>query len=92
MAMNRLSTDDLREVRRLLYSVRWKWRDVGIELGLKVEELETIRRQYQDIGDRFTAMLTYWLKSTDPVPTWKALADALRAGPVDEVELAERGK
>ena len=91
-SMNRLSTDDLREIRRLLYPARRKWRDIGIELGLKVEDLDTIRHQYQDIGECFTAMLTCWLKSTDPVPTWRALAEALMAEPVNEVELAQKGR
>lgn len=87
----RLTVNDLREVRTLLFPVRWKWYHIGIELGLKVGELATIRANNADIEDCLTAMLTLYLKSTDPVPKWKALGDALRSGPINEAEIARAG-
>ena len=86
-----LTIDDLREVRALLYKVRRKWYDIGIELGLKVGELDNIKAASTDHGECLTEMLKVWLKSINPLPTWKAIRDALKAEPVYEVELAEKG-
>ena len=36
-------------------------------------------------------MLKTWLKPTDPIPTWRALGEALRAPAINEVELAKQG-
>ena len=81
----------MREVRALLHEVRRKWYDIGIELGLKVEDLDNIQAADTDDGKCLINMLKVWLKSINPLPTWKALGDALKAGPVDEVGLAEEG-
>ena len=91
---SRLTTDDLKEVRDLLYEVRRKWYDIGLELGLKVDELDTIKASYSEaqILDRLTEMLKKWLKLTTPQPTWEALELALRSKAVDEQELANEGK
>ena len=35
-------------------------------------------------------MILTWLKGEVPVPTWRALCDALRAAAVDEAGVAER--
>ena len=81
----KLALDNLREVRRYLYPVRSKWYDIVIELGLKVGELDNIK---SDHGECLREMLKLWLKSINPIPTWEALGDALRAEPVDEKEIA----
>ena len=87
----RLTLDDLREVRGLLYPVRRKWYDIGIELGLKVGELDNIKASYSDHGECLTEMIKLWLKSTVPLPTWKVLGVTLKTAPVGEVEIAEKG-
>ena len=86
-----LTIDDLREVRALLYPVKRKWYDIGIELGLRVDELENIQAADADDGKCLTKMIFIWLKSINPLPTWKALGDALKAEPVHEMELAGKG-
>ena len=86
-----LTLDDLRVVRGLLYPFRRKWYDIGIELGLKVGELDNIRAAYSDHGECLTEMIKLWLKCSNPLPTWTALGVALRAEPVDEVKIAEEG-
>ena len=83
---------NLKNVRELLYQVRSKWYDMGIELELKVEELDNIKAEYTDLGECLTEMLKIWLKSINPLPTWKALGDALKARAVNEVDLAKEGK
>lgn len=91
----KLTTDDLKEVRDALYSIRLKWYDIGIELTVKVGELDTIRAQHSDPKDALTEMIKKWLKSTNlrsGPPTWKSLARALEADAVDEKEIAQNGK
>ena len=88
--MSRLIVDALREVRQLLYPVRRKWYDIGIELGLKVGELDNIKAAYSDHRECLTEMKV-WLRSTHPLPTRKALGDAFRVETVNETEIAEKG-
>ena len=87
----RLYLRDLREVRALLYPVRSKWYDIGIELELKVEELDRIKAAFTDHRECLTEMLKLWLKSSTLFPTWQAIGEALTATPVDEVEVAKSG-
>ena len=86
-----LTICDLKEVRELLFSVRRKWYDIGVELGLGVNELDNIKAASTDHGECLTEMIKLWLKSINPLPTWKALGHALKAGPVAEVGLAKKG-
>ena len=46
-----LDVKALRGVRSLLYFVRRKWYNIGIELSLDVEELDTIKRVHQNDPD-----------------------------------------
>lgn len=86
-----LTVESLREVRTLLYPARIKWYSIGVELKLSVGELDVIKATYSDLGDCLIEMIKVWLKSIDSLPTWKTLADALRAEPVNELELAKKG-
>ena len=87
-----LHVQSLREVLNLLHRVRRKWYSIGIQLGLNIEKLDTIRARYSsDFDEGLTQMIKLWLKSTDPHPTWKDLADALKADPVDEEQLSIDG-
>ena len=85
----KLTTDDLRSVRDLVWDARAKWRVLGIELRLPVDDLDSIKGNYYDIGRQFTEMLALWLQ-LDPPPTWSALVGALRSPVVGCEELAKR--
>lgn len=87
----RLTIQNLKEVRRLLYSARRKWYSIGIELELDIEELNTIKVKYSDPGECLTEMIQLWLKSNDPSPSWKTLGEALESDPVDEAQLSQQG-
>ena len=90
---SRLTIDDLKEVRDLLFDVRRKWYDIGIELDVKVDELDTIKADCDDVANKcLTELLIKWLKRIKPQPTWKALEQALRSKAVNEQELAKKGK
>ena len=83
----------LKNARSALYPVRAKWRDIGIELEIDIGTLDSIERSchFQD-NDCLTRMLDYWLKQTDPPPSWDAILEALESGPVGEGHLAEQVK
>ncbi len=88
--MQALGIINLKRVRTLLYTVRAKWYDIGVELEIHSGTLESIKRQYSDPKDCLNEMIKEWLKSINPRPTWKALADALKAEFVNEIALAEK--
>lgn len=81
---------DLKSVRTLLYGVRIKWKDIGIELNLPIESLNTIEGRYNDPGKCLLLMIEEWLKSRQVV-TWWDLKQALEARAVNEWELAQKG-
>ncbi|CAI8048244.1 hypothetical protein GBAR_LOCUS26633 [Geodia barretti] len=64
--------------------VETKWRDIGLELGLRDPELETIRQaNHHDITSCLTAMLRLWLNRAYNTikyeePTWRRLSEAVR--------------
>ena len=86
-----LTIADLKSVRKLLFGVRRKWYDIGIELEIPIEKLDTIRAKQADYGACLIEMIKEWLNS-EVAATWKALAEALRAEPVKEVKLADEGE
>lgn len=87
----KLTIKDLKQVRGLLYKVRDKWHDIGIELEIDVDELNIIRKNHDNHADGLVEVLQLWLKSVEPHPTWKILADALRADAIKEADLAAKG-
>jgi hypothetical protein len=85
-----LTIADLKSARNHLYNVRRKWYDIGIELEIPIETLDTIRDRYDSYGVCLIEMIKEWLNSEQA--TWKALAEALRAKPVNERKLAYGGE
>ena len=84
-----LTVDDLKAVRTSLWDACAKWKDIGIELDMKIPRLEAIESNHHDVGSCLTAMLTDWLKQTTPQPTWEALVDALKSPVVGCAHLAD---
>ncbi len=78
----------LKKVRTLLFHIRAKWYDIGVELEIPLGTLDSFKLQYPDPKDCLTEVIKVWLKSINPSPTWKALADALKAEFVNEMALA----
>ena len=83
-----LSLDDLSKVRTELFEVQVKWYDIGLDLGLPVNTLETIKQECQDIGECLRRMIHEWLKAIDLQPTWRKLIDVLQNKVVNEGALA----
>ena len=86
-----LTIKNFKEVRGLLFRIRDKWYDIGVELYLDINELDIIRSQNGDAGTCLTEVIKKWLKSINPLPTWKALAKALKSEVLDEAGIAEEG-
>ena len=83
----KLSIDDIQKVREKVWRVRVKWYDVGIELGLAVDDLDVISEHNRDKPDKcVTEMLITWFRGGKA--TWKALITALKRPPFDYVDLA----
>jgi hypothetical protein len=66
-----------------------RWYNLGLELGITPETLDSIELASAREPDRcFTAMLTTWLREHEQ-PTWSALAEALRSPSVGLSHLAK---
>lgn len=66
-----------------LWPARCKWFLIGCYLGIEIGTLEAIKKDYRDISEEcLVALLTTWLRGTNPIPTWKALVDVLKSPPV----------
>ena len=73
-----------------LWDARFKWRNLGIQLGTRIEDLETIGVKNSNVPDScFTDCIITWLRQTNPPPTWTTLIKALQSRTVGFHELAE---
>lgn len=60
------TSEDIRELLNKLYSLRNKWFDIGIQLGVESEKLEEIRGRYPEHQDGLREMLIHRLKQDIP--------------------------
>ena len=88
MACSKLSTSDLSKVRNEILSAAAKWYDIGLELGLTADYLDTVRKTNDDPQDCLRELLRRWLSGVDPLPSWKALITALSSPAVKYGALA----
>ena len=70
-----------------LVCVSTKWLMIGLMLDIGEGILEEIR-QDANPRDCLYKMLSCWLKTADPLPSWERLIEALKAKAVGEEELA----
>ena len=86
-----LCIGDFEVVKKAVYDARSKWYDIGVELKISVNTLDAINEDISNcsIGALYNAMLKEWLRRTQPRPTWKKLAAALRSPPVGFEYLAD---
>ena len=86
-----LTVGDLAKVCEELYSIRDKWRDLALQLGVPVEKLDYIQATHPDSADCLRETVKHWLTNS-PAPTWQVLTTALESRTVNEYGLAERLK
>ncbi len=80
-----LTGNDFRKVYNALYEARTKWRPIGIQLDIKVSDLNDIEDTYKGNDQRLEEMVCKWLKNR---PNWEALITALKSPQVDEEGIA----
>ena len=79
-----LSIGNLRDVLNRVYDARSKWCEIGVQLCINAGTLDAIKEDHQgDCGKCLETLLCTWLRGSDPSPSWKALADALKSPPVE---------
>ena len=83
-----LGIDDLNAMLKELFTVRTKWRRLGLELDFTADTLDDIEQTYQQFEDRLERVLTEWLKRGSA--TWRQLVDALSEDFLNETQLAEK--
>lgn len=86
-----LTIEDLKHVKEFLYSIRWKWQDLGIELEVDDDnELQAILHKYRDDhGCSLRDLLRLWLNSGKA--TVGLLKGALKSKAINEPKLAKEG-
>ena len=88
---DRLTVDDIKAVRTEIWEARSDWLDIGIELGLKVADLDAIKENnHGNVEKCFSKMLIQWLRRTNPPPTWSAMVEALKQPAVGFKHLADQ--
>ena len=71
-------TPTMRDINRYTKKYAADWKDIGIELGLKLSTLNIIEKDYPSQAITcFQSMIDNWIKSTTDNATWKALEIAL---------------
>ena len=73
-----------------LYSVRHKWFNIGMQLGISSFQLKIIETNSPGSKERLQAMLEYWMNNVVvPQPSWKVLVNSLKVPTVGESMLAK---
>ena len=86
-----LVPDNLKDVQDLVWDARTKWNNLGLELGIKISDLEVIEQKNKsDVDTCFKMMLLMWLRIVDPLPSWEGLISALGKNSVGRKDMAEK--
>ncbi len=79
----------MRAICDALGSIKTKWFEIGIQLGIPRNKL----KEFEEERDPLSAVVDYWLREnvTEPVVpvSWKSIAAALKSKYVGEPGLAE---
>ena len=83
-----LTVSDLFSVHEAVHLARSSWYNIGLQLGVPVDTLDSIERERGDDGDHLRNAMKWWLKRG--TPTWGALSHALKSPTVGECQLAKK--
>ena len=72
-----LKIDNIREVLDSFWNFRARWKMIGIELGIDLGTLDSIRTNNREVEDCVTEMIIAWLRGNNPRPTRSAMAAVL---------------
>ena len=88
-----LTESDLVEVMEACIRACTSWEYIGMKLKVNQGKLDAIKKDNPGSSkDCLKCMLSAWLKSVNPRPSWEALADALKSSLVGEERLSEEVK
>ena len=62
---------------KLVFPLASKWKNLGAFLNVKKETLDKIEHDYQKADDCLREVLSVWLNTISPPPSWQMLADAI---------------
>ena len=83
-----LGEDDLGALYEALYPARNSYKSIGLLIGVKIGEIESIESNKTDPGDRLLAILSVRFKKAEP-RTWNDIYNALISKCIDESKLAK---
>ena len=83
-----LGEEDLGALCEALHPVSKKYKFLGLQLGVKISEIETIEAEHSDPLGRLLGILTIRLKKAEII-TWGDIDKALRSACVGEIKVAE---
>ena len=83
-----LGEDDLGKIYNALYRVRTSYKPIGLQIGVKISEIESVESKHTDPGDRLLGILSIRVKKED-VFTWRDIQKALRSDCVGEGKVAD---
>ena len=78
----KLCEDDLRTVLNYVWDARSRWYLLGVQLAVKVGDLEAIKSNSRDCDHCLPEVLLTWLRRVNPIPSWCSLIEALKKHPV----------
>ncbi len=89
LALGPLTIRDLRRVRDAVWPARAQWRDIGLEIGFLMDDLDNI--EGRDNGSQLTDMLATWLKRQESLsPSRGKLVKALKSNAVQREDIARK--
>ena len=87
----RLTTEDLRIVRSEIFRAARKWYDIGVELRMSPDKLDSIKEMCSNNPeDCLRELLKTWLDGDDPNTNWKSIVAALRSPAVGHYYLSNK--
>lgn len=79
---------DFKTVLNFVSEAKYSWFNLGVQLNIGVEELQSISGNLDCDSDCLQKMIMTWLKMTDPLLSWEDLVIALEGGSINCSEVA----
>jgi len=89
LSTDELNVSNLARLLTLLHEAENDWFGLGLQLGVEVQALERIKQEHSTVKERFTTMLTEWLRMLNV--SWEKLLEALIQPTVRHHSLALKG-
>ena len=85
-----LRPDDARTILEELLDAQNHAHLLGLMMNVKPRDVEAIQTTYQQPKDRLLHIIIAFLQQAEPMPTWRAIVDALKSPVVGLTALARR--